>query len=1010
MAEEKNRPNFFELLELDPNAVWNQEEFQKRLSVKRAEWTSRVRNPKHATRYNFYLELISKITETMSDSTLRQAEAERARQEFTQKQAHKRQEFEQDMELLAAKGFVTEGDIKALVGVYAGVVSELDIRTQLRRRDLPMRTLESSDGGGALDAATMKSMQAQLELLEKQDLYDLLGLPRSAASFELLKAANGMYDDTQRKASKTADVTAKSVLAGHAMALFKDERERRKYDAALAELAYERVLDAPLVRLLQGPDKTLYAGQYQRLLEQARAQHLDVDRAAAYIRERARKLGAAIEVSDISLIKAQRVCPYCDTMSSPETKICPTCGVALEMPCPGCGREILSELVVCSFCAFPVGDIFIIRHQLSDTIDLLRAQRYDLAAEKFQHVWFLWGRLPNRQYQNDLLAELEWQFNEVDQELEWQRGQLASLHQYIDRKAFYGARDLLRQLEADWGSGAIASERQSILTAIQTAEEGLQRARALEGDAAVQVYLDILAACSDCREAQAELARIPPAPPSQLAVRQGNDLVSLEWQASPSKGVRYLVQRKSQSRPISAQDGLRLAEVNASRFDDTALEIGLPLYYAVYAERGGVVSLEAAASSVPLLLMRPVSTLTATVDNGTVHLGWEPAPNMESAIVIRAEGHYPRHREDGEAVRVLDVGYTADKGLVNGKTYYYSVFSTFLDQRGEMVEGPAAYITATPQEAPDFIDTLDFKVLQTGKVHELDLTWASPKKGEVVILQSSQRPPFKERQILPESALSGQGELLVGVENRVKASVEAARIVYFTPVVLFEKMAYIGKIHDYASLEDVKNLRVQHLGTELQLRWEWPPNCRKVVVSYRYLDEGSSASAVRTELTKAQYNLRGYYAIVEPAQRDMQVVVYALIDQDGAELMASGRTAQVTVHLGGNLVLQYALKQARKLFGQAVWYLELRVEGKGRLPDLVLLQKQGTLPSHATDGEVLLRVEGGHLKTGRQQISLPVPASGRGYGRLFLVNEGDYESRGGHVRIIHPVQEKLRLF
>lgn len=1009
MADEANRPNYFELLEIDPNQPWNEAEFQKRLTVKRADWTNRARHPKYATMYSRYLEMVPKIQVVMADPEQRQQEAKAAKERQSQQQQQKQQQFATDIDYLIAKGFVTEGDVAALVQHYTGVIPESEIRKTIKRRGITVQASKAGEeAAGGLDSATMRSIQTQLDLLAKGDLYTFLGFSSSARTPELLETARQIYDDTQRKAAKTADVTAMSVLAGYAMKVFKNEEERRRYDDALAEQAYEKVLDAPLIRLLQGPDKTLYAGQFQKLLEQARGHHLDVDRAASYIRERARKLGAAIEVTETSAIKLQRACPYCDTLTDAHATACPTCGTPLEMTCPGCGKTIASESNVCQFCRFPVGDIFVIRHQLNDTIDLLHEQRYDLASEKMRHAWFLWGRLPSRKHQNDLTSELEWQFREVEDELQWQKAQLVTLHQHIDQKRFYQAREVLRQLEADWGTATVKIERQTIEQAILATEEKLKRARAASGDEAVQLYLDILAECSDCSEAQEALARIPPAPPSGLVIQQGNEVVSLEWQPSRSGGVHYLVQRKAHTRPVSVNDGTRLATLTSTRFDDASPQIGVPVYYAVYAERGGIYSTDAAVASVPILLVRPVSMVTAGVEDSTVHLAWDTPPNMQSAWVVRASDHYPATPIDGEPVRVLEPTYAVDQGLVNGETYYYTIYSTFLDHEGNSIAGPGAYIAATPQEPPTFIRKLDFEVVRKGAQHELVLAWQPPSKGEVVILRSLQAPPYVETQILPESDLAAHGELLVTKDQRLKTEVEAARIVYFTPIVLFEKMAYIGRTHDYASLEDASNLRAQNLGTELQLRWDWPPNCRKAIVTYSHSDYPSAKEGIRTELTKAQYNLRGYYPIVNPARRDYFIVVFAVIDQNGQELIASGRTARCKISLSGSVSVHYEITRQRRLFGQGELALAVTVEGEGTLPEMVLVQKQGTLPVTKNDGVNIQQIAAGTLDSGKHILPLNGVAA-QGFARLFLKDDSFYESQGGHVRIIHPAQEKMRL-
>ena len=108
--------------------------------------------------------------------------------------------------------------------------------------------------------------------------------------------------------------------------------------------------------------------------------------------------------------------------------------------------------------------------------------------------------------------------------------------------------------------------------------------------------------CKDCQMALDALARTPPSPPADLVATKSDKVVSLQWQPSPSKDVRYTIVRKYQARPISPNDGTQVATVSGTLYEDASPAPGLPAYYAVYANREGILSNDATVAAEPVML------------------------------------------------------------------------------------------------------------------------------------------------------------------------------------------------------------------------------------------------------------------------------------------------------------------------------------------------------------------------------------------------------------------------
>ena len=75
---EVSRPNFYELLEIDPSQPWSDEEFSKILKVKQGEWTKKTKIPKYKFEYTRYLQMVRLIEQIMKDSESREQERKQA--------------------------------------------------------------------------------------------------------------------------------------------------------------------------------------------------------------------------------------------------------------------------------------------------------------------------------------------------------------------------------------------------------------------------------------------------------------------------------------------------------------------------------------------------------------------------------------------------------------------------------------------------------------------------------------------------------------------------------------------------------------------------------------------------------------------------------------------------------------------------------------------------------------------------------------------------------------------
>lgn len=1005
---EKNLPNIFLLLDLDPDTPWNQAEFERQLQKKRQEWSRFVNMPNQkGIQAKQNLGLIPDLKKIAADQDLRQAQVDAARQEKIAARAGEIKEFEERLHLFQVKGHILEDELSLLIKEFGKVLTEPEIRARI---SVPIRNEQHATHRRAttLDPTKAKEIQNRLMSLGKVDLYDFLGIGR-ADSDVLRQAAQKRYDEVQKKGKKTADDTTIAELSGHCLVIFKSETERAKYDETLRLQEYEGLKIK--VDAAAEVSKKVEARQIEELLREARQKNLDLDEALAIIQGHASKKGISILLPEavIGAVKELQYCGYCNRLNAKDNSHCSSCGQLLRDACPKCGQMVSTADTACGKCGFPTGNRLYVTVLLGD---IARAHAsYDLDAamnllEQAQHCWPAAG--------SDSLSR---QVKELDikikQDKQAQDDLVHQLDAAIANKRLYEARGLLFQLERQLPAGHLLLNRyRSVIEPkIQKAETRLNLARKkseTDIEAAIDLYQEILGICLDCQEARNMLAHTPPAPPLNLRAHASKQLVHLSWEPSPSHGVSYLVVRKKQSRPVSASDGEQVGVVEGTLFDDKTAEVGVPLFYAIYSNREGILSKNVAILSQPIILLQEVSRLIARTTDSQVQIQWESPPNVHQVLAVRSESRYSTRVEEGVLVSTLGDGQLIDNQVKNGQRYFYTIFCQFLDHTGKPLLTRGANIEAIPQQPPEPITDISITTAGPVSARQILINWEPIMKGQAAILKASQPTGLRIGDVLPQKELSKYGQLLPANMNRASDQIDRLGFFYYLPVVIFQDLAYVGKEKQYVCIEDISDLTVTNLGHSLRMQWCWPPNCDEVVIAYSHKDWPAlqDLDVSKIPLTRAQYELHGHYDIPNPTKADYYLVVFANISQGDEKITSSGeeRGSRKLVHLTSRISIKYQITRSwlsRRL------RLKLSIEGQGDLPNLVLTAKQATLPMNKSDGIIIWQLDTIPIRKNQMRFMLPASVSQRqSYAKLFLENDELYDA----VIIRHPDPQKLRLF
>ncbi len=538
------------------------------------------------------------------------------------------------------------------------------------------------------------------------------------------------------------------------------------------------------------------------------------------------------------------------------------------------------------------------------------------------------------------------------------------------------------------------------------------RTQTHDSDSAIDLLQQALQICADYQDARDLLAKNPPAGPSQLVAQVSDTLVSLRWQASPTRGsLRYRVMRKVGSPPVSAQDGATLATVTGAYYSDTSPEIGKPLYYAVFADRGGVPSLHAATLSQAVMLTPPVAQVVAQVNDRQVELSWDTPANARRILITRKEDAPPRDQRDGIPVKALDLHHLTDQEVRNDTSYFYRIVCQYADAQGGERLSTDVIVEATPQVPPAPIR--DF-VIETQSVSASErlatLRWVAPAKGNAVVLKSPQQPTLRVGAIIPEDQLHEYGTVLRGQRETLTDRWLQEGACAYTLVVVFQRMAYIGASQPFAAVDDVRDLRARNLGASVRLSWTWPATCQRVVVALSgdHWPSRQDPTATQHTVVKAVYDHTEYFELSGRHEKDLFIVVYAEMRAAGATVYAPGisRGARVQLRIASKGALESAIRRVKPLFGTAQLVLRLRTRTATTLPAFIIRSKQYGLPFTKTDGEFVTRV--GPFTTPIELVDVQLEArryAQETFARLFLEDDNANEL----VEVNHPNRERLRL-
>ncbi len=988
------------------------------------EWSSKTRHPSKGTLYQSYLDQVPAIRRTLLGDPAERAayDAERA-SVLRIERDQKLDALQRLVRLRAAKGGLTVSD-RSILRTEA---SKLGLENaDLDRLMQPFPPMPEAPATPAVDddkdppidvvePATRRQIRVALDHLNKHDLYDLLGLRKDAPASEITARAAAERQRWMQKAQVTAEKTAWLNAVSLAQSHLGTPEGRARYDRTLglqAEEEFTEVASFVLTGLARLDD-----GTRQALVTEATAVGIPVHRAQVLIRRASRKQGIALEGGPAASVSANNLadrrwlrCPSCSGLTEYAwseihgSGQCRHCQHSLQWDCPVCRRQNWSDDLRCR-CGFEQAHLEpLIRHfEAAQTAH--RERRYAQALDHLERV---------REFAPRHIGARKG-IEKVEAQLDRIRKARAAYDLARARNRLVAARSAAEV----WGR-LVEPNQPEVQSALDDLGKLLEKAARLtakadavastDPGAARAAYRQALAIAADLPEAVDGLRRCPPDGPTDLRAEVASGRVRLRWSAPRPDGVgpvKYRILRKRQARPEHRDDGVVVAETDATEWQDADASAGLSFGYAVFSIRNGSCSL-LGVSAGPFVVAEDVRDVRMEARKGEVRLSWIPPEGALGVRVVRKPGAPVEGPRDGVPISAKTDG-AIDSGLDDGRVYHYGIFALYKGPDGFSHPSPGVYVSAIPQPPSQPVEDLRLAGEADGR---LRLSWSPPAYGRVKILRTEHPLPFAEgdrRSAAEADRIEGVWLDEIARDHAFDAPPAGAGLVHYTPITFSAGQITVGKGVVYSHVADPTDLRVARAAGEslrVLLRWRWNPQggqCLVVARAGRDPSGPNDPEALTFSVDEAEYARNRHFSVDLPHSPDApwHLVVYTVASIEGKRLISSGLEPSARAVVPGphpETTVSYDLRPP--LLPGRKWSITLRTDPAGvSIPPTVLVAHARTIPLAPDDGRIVARFPAS--KDGQTHTFRPARGLGSQRLRLFLDPEARPEEMAP-IRLRHP--------
>lgn len=824
MADANKIENIYELLDIDPSIKLTAADARRQITDARAKWNKESGFPGHKgeaarIKRDQWKRLSDDLQyDTISDEQL-EANLDRHRSArlsaYKQANAAVRAQLAGEVKFAALKGNILQREIDAWADAYHIVAS----RDTIEAMAIPYRVIERDDSQLSVDK--LDAIDKSLQSLGIESIFSLVELPLSASDVDVKNAAEELYTKAAKQAR--ADWTIKKNLSGDAKVIFSNATLARQYrDHVRQQRFYRAYLES--VAVTCDATHKITDPQVDYLLGLAAKDHWNRDEAieALFVIASQRGWRVSPPATGMSDNERRLLDDFKQQLAQREKQVADAIQRAATTQAE---KDRLER-------AFRESERRFAKAQANAKVEQERLERELREAEKHAQAEAKEGQMKSadaRQREEAARAEAQRFRQELAEskrrEAENERERISEvgplLAGYMTRAELVAAQGIIKSfatLPPQWTEYARRIEP-DMAEAKRLLDEAM---RAMPVERAEALVDEALAKCVDYEPARAFKASLLPAPPSGLTARCERGEVVLTWNPSPSQLVRYIVVRSVGSRPLSTRDGNRMAAVGECAWRDTDAPPARPLYYAVFTERNAMTS-QLVVVETAVTILPDVSDVQTEASDATITLSWRLPGKAHAVRVIRNDAHVPQSISDGQAFSLGQTSRFMDTGLINGRQYFYRVYCEYTGLDGQILrsEGVGAY--AIPALPPSVVPALTMRGVDGITNHTVYLDFAEPERGSLVIYRTTEAPPVLAGTTLPSTRYKEIFSFDCHEVISKRDTLLSPGAYTYTPVILFQQTAFVGKPQPYLYAPNVRSLKVaDDPANGIQLRWRWP--------------------------------------------------------------------------------------------------------------------------------------------------------------------------------------------
>lgn len=517
-------------------------------------------------------------------------------------------------------------------------------------KDIGIKIIDNTDVKIPFDK--FQKSDKLLEPVKKDNLFDYLGLPRTASISDIQSAAKKQYTDSQ-KSSDLKKKQSGSQLDGIIKEVFANESSKKSYEHYVD--MRESVWDEFSKRKVNG-FRELTMDEYELYIQKTlSAIKVPLDEAEKIIAIGCKYFQITIvgKSDDTSF----EFCPFedCGKLYIKGAKNCPHCGRSLEVMCWNCGKlmRLTKDDKGCASCGATrsAHDIFIKRCQeLDSQLSRPVSEINQLRALILQIKNILPGYASNP---SSVIAKKVAEYeNLIDARIKQEEtvgakytDEIVKVQQFIVTKCYQAALNLAKSLLVKYSTYNVDNSKrliaditkviQSAQVYVDTAKRNIAQGNQTQAIINAAKAIDL---CDDFNDARQLMQKYPPRQVTNLRLSVEKNNIRLEWDDVKQEFVTYTVIKKIGMPPIDAEDGAVVdSGLSVCFVDDLGIVSATSYYYAVFCERYGIKS-PVVTTKTPATIYSDIANLQQEIVDGGIKVVWDSPQNVKSVDVWKNSG------------------------------------------------------------------------------------------------------------------------------------------------------------------------------------------------------------------------------------------------------------------------------------------------------------------------------------------------------------------------------------